>query len=136
MKVNQTGSKDRSFHNRNLKLLRYAMSKGFSECLKDVLTPDAIYETETSGKKYVGAEKIIDRFRYVYNNRDSEYIIYYATITDVDSDNPEYPVGTKCIVLANEEGNYESIAFINVNDQGLISKIKISTDSRYHFKLE
>ena len=50
----------------------------------------------------------------------------------------EYPVGTRCIVLANGEAedNYESIAFINVDDNGMISRIKISTDSRYHFRID
>lgn len=122
----------------NLKLLRYTMGKGDPERLASVLATDVVYETDTSGKKYVGAKEIIDRFTYIHNNRDSEYTTYYATITGVDGDNMEYPVGTRCIVLANGEtdNNYESIAFITVNNEGLISKIKISTDSRYHFKID
>lgn len=122
----------------NLKLLRYTMGKGDPERLASVLATDVVYETDTSGKKYVGAKEIIDRFTYIHNNRDSEYTTYYATITDVDADNMEYSVGTRCIVLANgeTENNYESIAFITVNDEGLISKIKISTDSRYQFKID
>lgn len=122
----------------NLKLLRFTMGKGDPERLANVFATDVVYETDTSGKKYVGAKEIIDRFIYIHNNRDSEYTTYYATITGVDADNMEYPVGTRCIVLASgeTEDNYESIAFITVDDEGLISKIKISTDSRYHFKID
>lgn len=48
-----------------------------------------------------------------------------------------YPVGTRCVVLAaGEEDNYESIAFINVGQDGMIERIKISTDGRYHFKVD
>lgn len=122
----------------NLRLLRYTIGKGDPERLAAVLAPHAVYETDTTGKKYVGAEKIIDRFIYIHNNRGSEYTTYYATITATDAEDMEYPVGTRCIVLANDDAgdNYESIAFITVDSDGMISKIKISTDSRYHFSID
>ena len=122
----------------NLKLLRYTMSKGDPERLASVLADDVVYETDTSGKKYVGAGEIINRFIYIHNNRDSEYTTYYATITATDEDDMEYSVGTRCIILAKgeDEDNYESIAFINVDDNGMIFKIKISTDSRYHYRID
>ena len=122
----------------NLKLLRYTMGKGDPERLASVLADNVVYETDTSGKKYVGAREIINRFIYIHNNRDSEYTTYYATVTATDADDMEYPAGTRCIVLANGEAedNYESIAFINVDEDGLISRIKISTDSRYHFRID
>lgn len=122
----------------NLRLLRYTMGKGDPERLASVLSDDVVYETDTSGEKYIGAREIINRFIYIHNNRDSEYTTYYATITAVDADELEYPVGTRCIVLANGEveENCESIAFINVDDGGMISRIKISTDSRYHFRID
>lgn len=122
----------------DLKLMRYTMGKGDPERLSSVLSDNVVYETDTSGKKYVGAREIIDRFTYIHNNRDREYTTYYATITATDEDDMEYPVGTRCIVLANGEAedDYESIAFINVDDDGLISRIKVSTDSRYHFRID
>lgn len=122
----------------NLKLLRYTMGKGDPARLAGALAANAVYETDMCDNKYVGAREIIDRFIYIHNNRDNEHATFYATITGVDSDNMEYPVGTRCIVLANneEEDNYESLVFIAVDDEGLISKIKISTDSRYHFKID
>lgn len=122
----------------NLKLMRYTMANGDPERLASVLADNVVYETDTSGKRYVGAREIINRFIYIHNNRDSEYTTYYATITSADGDDMEYPVGTRCIVLADGEAedNYESIAFIEVDDSGMISRIKISTDSRYIFKID
>lgn len=122
----------------DLRLLRYTMGKGDPERLASVLAENVVYETDTSGKKYIGAREIINRFIYIHNNRDSEYTTYYATITSTDEENMEYPVGTRCIVLANGEAedNYESIAFITVDENGMITKIKISTDSRYHFRID
>lgn len=121
----------------NLRLMRYTLVKGDPERLESVLATDAVYETDTSGKKYSGARAIIDRIAYVHNNRDSEYSAYLATITETDDENMEYSVGTRCIVLApGEAEDYESIAFITVDLNGMISKIKISTDSRYHFKVD
>lgn len=122
----------------NLRLLRYSLEKGDPERLKKVLAPDVVYETDTSGKTYQGACSIIERFIYIHNNRDSEYSTYFATITSVDEQRLEYPVGTRCIVLADGDAtdNYESIAFMTVDDNGMITKIKISTDGRYHFKID
>ncbi len=122
----------------NLKLLRYTISKGDPERLASVLADNVVYETDTYDKKYVGAREIIERFIYVHNNRDSEYTTYYATVAATDEDDMEYPVGTRCIILANgeTEDDYESIAFIDVNDNGMISRIKISRDSRYRFRID
>ena len=121
----------------NLRLLRYSLGKGDPERLAKVLAPNVVFETDTSGKSYHGARSIIDRFTYIHNNRDSEYSTYFATITEVDEPGMEYPVGTRCIVLAEGDADdYESIAFITVDDNGMITKIKISTDGRYHFKID
>ncbi len=88
-------------------------------------------------KSYHGARSIIDRFTYIHNNRDSEYSTYFATITEIDEPGMEYPVGTRCIVLADGDADdYESIAFMTMDDNGMITKIKISTDGRYHFKID
>lgn len=121
----------------NLRLLRYSLEKGDPERLAKVLATNVVYETDTSGKSYHGARSIIDRFIYIHNNRDSEYSTYFATITEVDEPGMEYPVGTRCIVLTDGDADdYESIAFMAVDDNGMITKIHISTDRRYHFKID
>ena len=121
----------------NLRLLRYSLGKGDPERLAKVLAANVVYETDTYGRSYHGARSIIDRFNYIHSNRNSEYATYFATITEVDDPEMEYPVGTRCIVLADGEADdYESIAFMTVDDNGMITKIKISTDGRYHFKID
>ena len=61
-----------------------------------------------------------------------------ATITEIDPEaDLKYAVGERCVVLAaDEENNYESIAFIQCNDDGMITRIDVSTDSRYRFKID
>ncbi len=121
----------------NLKLLRYSFTKGEPQRLRSVLADDVIYETDTSGKSYCGADSIIERFEYIHEHREREYFTHFATIVSVDDPSLVYPVGTRCIVLAAErEDDYESIAFLEVNDEGMITKIKISTDGRYHFAID
>lgn len=120
----------------DLMLLRYTFTGGDPERLRSVLTEDTIYSTETSGKDFLGADSIVEKIKYVQENREYEYFAHLAAITAVDEE-LEYPVGTRCIVLASgEEDNYESIAFIDVNRDGMIERIKISTDGRYHFKID
>lgn len=122
----------------NLRLLRYTMAGGDPLRLKSVLADNAVYETDTGGMKYDGPQKIIDKFIYIHENREEKYTTYYATIVKTDIDNMEYPVGTRCIVLAagDAEDDYESIAFIDVNDDGMITRIKVSRDCKYHFRIE
>lgn len=121
----------------DLRLLRYTFTKGEAERLRSVLTDDSVYETETSGSSYTGADAIIDRFNYVHENHEGAYIAHIAEITEHGEPGLEFPVGTKCIVLAdNEEDNYESIVFLSVDKDGNISHIKVSTDSRYRFRVE
>ena len=119
----------------NLKLLRYTLEAGDPERLASVLADDAVYDTDTSGKRFVGPQEIIDKIKYVQEHSESKYITNYATIAA--SENGEFPVGTRCIVLSSgESDNYESIAFIKVNYDGLITNIKISTDSTYRFEVD
>jgi hypothetical protein len=119
----------------NLKLLRYTLEEGDPERLASVLADDAVYDTDTSGKRFVGPREIIDKIKYVQEHSESKYITNYATIAA--SENGEFPVGTRCIVLSSgESDNYESIAFIKVNYDGFITNIKISTDSTYRFEVD
>ena len=121
----------------DLKLMKYTFAKGDPERIRNVLAENAVYESDHSKETYIGAQEIIDKIKYVQENRGAEYSAYFATITAVDDENVEYPIGTKCLVLSSDEGEtYESIAFISVNEEGLILKIKISTDSKYHFFID
>jgi len=120
----------------NLQLIRYSIEKGENERLRPVLTEATVYETETSGKSYQGPDAIIAQFNYVHENHDGKYITYSAVITEAIDLESGYPVGTRCIILADEQDNYESIGFVTTNQNGDIEKIKISTDSRYRFQVE
>lgn len=121
----------------DLRLLRYSFAKGEAERLRSVLTDSSVYETDTSGNSYTGAHAIIDRFNYVRENHEGFYIAHLAEITEHTEPGLEFPVGTQCIVLAdNEEDNYESIVFLGVDTVGNISRIKVSTDSRYRFRVD
>lgn len=120
----------------NLRLLRYTLVEGDPERLSQVLDVNAIYETDHYDRPFSGARAIIDRFTYVRNHGSSEYVAHMAVISEVDYSELEYPVGTKCIVLADgEPDNFESIVFMDVNEEGMITRIKITTDSRYHFEV-
>ena len=121
----------------DLRLVRFTLAKGEAERLRSVLTADSVYETDTYGNCYHGADEIIDRLTNVCENHKGEYFAHLAEITELAEPGLEYPVGTKCIVLAdNEEDNYESIVFVSVDEEGNISRIHVSTDSRYSFRIE
>ena len=120
----------------NLRLLRQTLQKGDAERLRSVLTDNSVYETETYGKSYLGPAEIVSRFQYVSENHEGKYFAHMAEIVETDGENLEFPVGTTCIVLAaDEEDHYESIVFMTTDDDGNISRIKVSRDARYHFEI-
>ena len=124
-------------YDHDFRLLRYTLERGEPERLRSVLTENAVYETETYDKAYIGPDEIIDRFDYVLKNHSGKYITHLAEITEQDDIDMKYPVGTKCIILADKESEdkYESIVFMEIDENGLICRIKVSTDSRYHFQI-
>lgn len=121
----------------NLQLLRYTFVKGEPERLRAVLTEDAVYETDAGKKRYFGPDEIIDRFSYVLENRSAEHVAHLATIVQAEGEDMEFPVGTRCIALASGEGEpYDSVAFLALNEEGKISKIRVSNDCRYRFEID
>ena len=123
-------------HEHDLKLLRYTFMKGEEERLKSVLKQDTLYVSETTGKEFLGPDEIINKIRYVRERNKDNLTSKLATITDSE-ESLEYGVGTRCFVLAySKERNYEAIVFIDVDEEGMISRIKVSNDSRYFFKTD
>ncbi len=124
----------------NLALVRYTLQKGDPERLRFALSETAEYVSDASDAIFSGADEIIERFKYVRkSNPDTKYFAQMATISSVDDGDGELPysAGQRCIVLSeDEEDNYVSIVFVDVNDSGHIQKIHITDEGRYHFKID
>lgn len=124
----------------NLALLRYTLQKGDPKRMLGVLREGSVYVSEASGKEWVGSEDIIERLQFVKDsNPDEKYYAHLATITGVDEAEEVLPygVGQRCVVLAEEEENhYVSIAFLDMDEEGYVTKLTISINSRYHFKID
>lgn len=124
----------------NLSLLRYTLQKGDPKRMRGVLRESSVYVSEASGKEWVGPKEIIDRLQFVRDsNPNKDYYAHLATITGVDDGDEElaYGVGQRCVILAEEEkNNYVSIAFLDMDEEGYITKLTVSVNGRYHFKVD
>lgn len=121
----------------DLAILYATVSGADAERMRYVFAEDASYLSEYSGITYEGRDAIIDRLKFVGREADVKYFAHMATITSVDDEALPYKVGKRCIVLAADDPhNYESIAFIDVNEKGQIFKLVTSTNSQYRFKLD
>lgn len=121
----------------NFKLLRQVIIKGEAERMRSVLCEDAVYISDASNKSYEGISEIVDRFNYVHKEKNEKVFATPATITSVDNEELEYPIGTRCLLISYDaEDDYSAIAFLDVNEEGNIKRIYITTDSRYHFKAD
>jgi hypothetical protein len=124
----------------NLALLRYTLQKGDPKRMCSVLRENSVYVSEASGAEFVGTDEIIERLQFVRaSNPDRDYFAHLATITSIDDGNEALPygIGQRCVVLAeDEEDNYVSIAFLDLDEDGFITKMTISVSSRYHFKVD
>jgi hypothetical protein len=121
----------------NFNLLRQVIIKGQAERMRSVLTENAVYISDASKKSYNGIEEIINRFNYVHEEQSDKTFATPATIVSVDNDEPEYPVDTRCLLISyGTEDDYSAIAFLDVDVEGNIKRIYITTDSRYHFRAD
>ena len=124
----------------NLALLRYTLQKGDPKRMRSVLRADSVYVSEASGAEWVGPKEIIERLQFVRDsNPAKKYYAHLATITSVDVGDEVLPynVGQRCVILAEEdEDNYVSVAFLDMDDDGNITKLTISSNSRYHFRID
>lgn len=114
----------------DLAALRYAFIKGNASRLKTIMSDDVIYESVNAEAVVVGKENVINHINYIHENTKTEYFSHFATLENI---NP----GERCIILAQgEEDNLTDIVRIEVNDDGLITKITITKDPAIKFKID
>ena len=128
----------------DLCLLKNIMD-GSSSCkrLHGVLTDRSVYLSEHSNyRSFTGTKEIIERFQYIQdlNAKDkTRFITEMATITSVDEGDEELPysVGKRCVTLSEEDPKkYQSVTFIDTDEDGKILRLTISKEPRYHFRTD
>ena len=124
----------------NLALLRHTLQAGEAERLKVVLSDDAEYYSEWADETYIGKDAIVDRLNYVQDsNPERPFFAHYATITDIVDGDEEVTqdVGERCIIIALEnEDKLDSICFMECNDDNKITRIEVTRNPRYRFKID
>ena len=120
----------------NLKLVAYTLEKGDPERLRSVLAEGFVYHSENANKHIESIDEYLELVKYIHNEGTPCHA-YHATISEHKEGTPEYPVGTKCLVLKYEdEEGYNSIVFVDQDESGNIQRILISKDGRYRFKVD
>jgi hypothetical protein len=123
----------------HLALLRYTLQSGDPERLRYVLSENVEYISDNAKTTFVGIDSVIDRFKFVRkSNPDTSFFALNAKIISVDEGEEILPhkVGDDCVVIAmNDKTNYISICFIEMDKDKKISKIHITTNPRYHFRV-
>ena len=124
----------------NLALLRHTLQAGEAERLKVVLSDDAEYYSEWADETYIGKDAIVDRLNYVQDsNPERPFFAHYAIITDIVDGDEEvtHDVGERCIIIALEnEDKLDSICFMECNDDNKITRIEVTRNPRYRFKID
>lgn len=123
----------------NLAAMRYVFSGNDPDRIKSILSEDVVYSAEYNGTKYLGPQEVVDRLKFVQQDNEDKHIVQFATITQIDAgeEELEYDVGKRCLVIAqNEETNYTSIVFIELDKNENIVKLTTSQNSRYHFTFD
>ena len=123
----------------NLHLLRGVFEGDDPERLRAVLTSDAVYRADLNDVSSIGADAVIERLQYVHENAKADYRAHLATITEVAEGEQKLPfeAGKRCLVLtAKGSEDHESIAFIECDENGNITWLHTTAESRYAFKLD
>lgn len=123
----------------DLAALRYVFSGNDPERIRSILSDDCVYLARYNRLSFTGPDEIVERLKIVQRDNTEKHYVHPATIAAIDQGETEltYPVGTRCLVIATgKETNYESIAFIDVNDDGNVCRIETSIEPRYHFTID
>ena len=123
----------------DLSILRSTLAGADAERTRFVFTEDAVFLTEHNGASYMGRDAILAHLKDISQASSGRRFAHMATLTSVDDDADalSYEEGTRCIILASgDETNYESIVFADINEDGRISRLVASTNSRYHFRID
>ena len=123
----------------DLAALRYVFAGGDPERLRSIMTENTVYLAEHNNRTFTGTAEIIERIKYVQKKREEESYVHLATISAVDAseDPPDYSVGKRCIGIASGSVLfYESVVFIDVDEDGNILRLVASKDSRYKFTVD
>lgn len=123
-------------HEHDLRLLRDCLQRGDEERLRAVLAEDA--EFISSETAVHGVEGIVSEINKQRGDEKSKLHTFLGEISSTSEiEEGMRPTGTRCIVIADDdEDNYVSILFIDVNEEGKIRTIQLTTDSRYRFDLD
>lgn len=122
----------------DLAILRSVLSGGDAERMRCVFAEDAVYVSECSKLTFKGRDDIIARLNFV--SRENETVYAKAAII-AEADEGEtplpYTVGRRCIVISyGEEEEYAAIAFADIDEEGRISRLFVTSDERYTFALD
>ena len=123
----------------DMSILRSTFAGADPERMRLVFSEDATYLAEYNNTTYTGRDEIINRLKDVAEDSNGKYFAHFATIVSIDEGNEPLPfgVGRRCIVIAfGEEHCYQSIAFVDINENGRISRLVTSNNSRYHFCID
>lgn len=123
----------------NLTILRDTFAGEDPERIRWVLAENASYHAEYNSMTYTGRAAIINRLKDVIETSGVQRFAYLATIISVDegAERLPYAAGRRCIVIAaEEEHRYESIAFVDLDENGCISRLVTTQNGRYHFRLD
>lgn len=123
----------------DLSILRATFAGADPERIRFVFAEDAAYFAEYNDATYRGRDAIVERLKSVVETAGVRHFAYLATIVSVDEGDVPLPYGAgrRCIVIASEEAhNYASIAFVDIDENGRISKLVTSDNGRYHFRID
>ena len=123
----------------NLAALRYMFAKNDPERIRSILREDATYRAEYNNMEFVGRDAIIERLKLVQKNNKKSVHVDFGRIVSVDEGEKEvdYGVGKRCLLIMQEgDGGYYSVVFIDMDEDGYVSRLVTSTNGRYHFAVD
>ena len=120
----------------NLRALRDVLAGGDAERIRSILSGEAEYFVGCRKERFNGADAIIAQLKHIQEMQTGEQFAHMATISDTEGET-EYGKGKRCVVhAAGKTNNYQSIAFLDLDENGNISRLATSDDPRYHFRID
>ena len=124
----------------DLSAVRYSTVKGEGTRLKSILSEECRYISNVGKWHKKGRDEVVQLFDYVSSANSWDYIVHKATLTEPADEEfakeAKYLPGRRCLILENENNDYESIMFLSYDDNGDICEIEVINESRYRFVVD
>ena len=124
----------------DLMAIRQTICNGEADRIRSIISEDCKYVSCVGNWDVCGRDEVIDIFESVSKAHSLMHVAHMATLLEAGEPETSYKLkfkpGKRCLVIENDHNEYESIMFVECDENGDMRSIEVTNDSRYCFRID